>query len=210
MLTTIGKNLVYLIVILSITGLGISLWAVADRTDFDALAKQLNSETATLRRAQATEMGQLEALLGKVAARDTKIARGPDEIAANKDKTVAEALKDADDLEKQIKKIDADLPADIQVRINLVNELQSLRDKLRVEKETGNGLRLIMTPDDARAREGQRSYRDTISQLQVAKEEAEKRTDAMQPDMYNAAIRLQNLQQRFEGLKKRASELGIQ
>lgn len=210
MLTTIGKNLVYLIVILSITGLGISLWAVADRTDFDALSKQVGSEGALARRAQAVETAQLEALLAKVAARDTKIARGPDEIATNKDKTIAEALTEADAIEKQLKDIFAAQQVDIQARISLINDLQALREKLRVEKETGNALRLIMTPDDARIREGQRSYRDTIAQLQVAKEEVEKRTDARQPEMYNAAIRLQNLQQRFEGLKKRASELGIQ
>jgi hypothetical protein len=210
MLTTIGKNLVYTIVILSITGLGISLWAVADRTDFDALSKQINAETAKARTAQATEIAQLEALLAKVAARDTKIPRGPDEIATNKDKTIAEALTEAEAIEKQLKDIFAAQQVDIQARISLINDLQALREKLRVEKETGNSLRLIMTPDDARIREGQRSYRDTIAQLQVAKEEVEKRTEAKQPEMYNAAIRLQNLQQRFEGLKKRASELGIQ
>lgn len=210
MLTTIGKNLVYLIVILSITGLGISLWAVADRTDFDALSKQIDTETRKARTAQEAERTQLEALLAKVAARDTKIARGPDEIAANKDKTIAEALADADTIEKQLKQIFDAQQVDITARISLINDLQSLREKLKAEKETGNNLRLIMTPDDARAREGQRSYRDTIAQLQVAKEEVEKRTEAMQPDMYNAAIRLQNLKQRLEGLKKRAAELGAQ
>ncbi|HQR06232.1 MAG TPA: hypothetical protein PLN21_05395 [Gemmatales bacterium] len=210
MLTTIGKNLVYVIVILSITGLGISLWAVADRTDFKALSEQLVAEDGQVRKAQAAERAQLELLLSTVAARSTKIPRGPDEIAANKDMTIAKALEAADDLENEIKKIAADLPVDIQARISLINDLQALREKLRVEKETGNALRLIMTPDDARIRQGQKSYRDTIAQLQVAKEEVEKRTEAMQPDMYNAAIRLQNLQQRFEGLKKRASELGIQ
>lgn len=210
MLTTIGKNLVYLIVILSITGLGISLWAVADRTDFDALSKQLQAEGKKAVDAQGAEIAQLQALLAKVGARDTKIPRGPDEIAANKDKTIAEALNEADAIEKQLKDIFAAQQVDIQARISLINDLQALREKLRVEKETGNSLRLIMTPDDARIREGQRSYRDTIAQLQVNKEEVEKRTEAMQPDMYNAAIRLQNLQQRFEGLKKRASELGIQ
>lgn len=210
MLTTIGKNLVYLIVILSITGLGVSLWAVADKTDFDAYSKQLNNEGKKALEAQALEIAQLQALLSKVAARDTKITRGPDEIAANKDKTIAEALKDADDIEKQLKQIVDAQQIDIQARNNLINELQSLRDKLRVEKETGNNLRLIMTPDDARTREGQRSYRDTIAQLQVAKEEVEKRTEAMQPDLYNAAIRLQNLQQRLKGLQDRAKQLGIQ
>ena len=55
-----------------------------------------------------------------------------------------------------------------------------------------------------------RSYRDIIAALQVARDETDKRTEAMQPDLYNAAIRLQNLQQRLDGLKKRAAELGIQ
>ena len=154
MLTTIGKNMVYLIVILSITGLGISLWAVADKTDYDALTKQLNAEGSRAATARGAEIAQLKDLLTKVAARDTKIARGPDEMVANKDKTIAEALKDADDLEAQIKKIDADLPVDIQARINLINDLQATREKLRAEKETGNNLRLIMSPDDVRAREG--------------------------------------------------------
>lgn len=210
MLTTIGKNMVYLIVMLSIAGLGVSLWAVADTTDYKILVPQLEAQGSRAVTAQGAEIAQLSYLLETVGTRTTKIARGPDEIAANKDKTIAEALKDADDLEIQIKKIDADLPVDIQARISLINDLQALRDKLRVEKETGNTLRLIMSPDDALIRQGARSYRDIIASLQVAKDEVEKRTEAMQPDLYNAAIRLQNLQQRLDGLKKRAAELGIQ
>ena len=210
MLTTIGKNMVYLIVILSITGLGVSLWAVADKTDYKILVPQLEAEGKRAATAQGAEIAQLKDLLTRVAARDTKIARGPDEIVANKDKTIAEALKDADDLEKQLKKIEGDLPVDIQARISIINDLQALREKLRIEKETGNNLRLIMSPDDARAREGARSYRDIIASLQVARDETDKRTEAMQPDLYNAAIRLQNLRQRLDGLKKRAAELGIQ
>jgi len=46
--------------------------------------------------------------------------------------------------------------------------------------------------------------------LQVAKDEVERRTEAMQPDLYNAAVRLQNLQLRMKGLQDRAKELGIQ
>lgn len=210
MLTTIGKNLVYLIVILSIAGLGVSLWAVADKTDYDALSKQIKAETQKTVNAQGAEIAQLQGLLAKVAARDTKIPRGPDEIATNKDKTIAEALTEASEKEQKLKEIFDAQQVDITARISLINELQSLREKLRLEKETGNALRLIMSPDEALARQGQRSYRDIIASLQVAKEEVEKRTEAMQPDLYNAAIRLQNLQQRMKGLQERAKELGIQ
>lgn len=209
MLTTIGKSLVYFIVILSITGLGISLWAVADKTDFGAYTKKLGEEGTKAVTVQGNETAQLKELLAKYRARDTKIARGPDEIASNKDLTIKQALEEADKLEGQLRQVFANQD-DIQARINLVNDLQSLREKLRVEKETGNELRLVMNPDEARARLGQRSYRDIIASLQVAKDEAEKRTEAMQPDLYNSAIRLQNLQQRLKGLQERAKDLGVQ
>lgn len=210
MLTTIGKNLVYLIVILSLTGLGVSLWAVADKTEYGPYTTQINNEIRRATAQKENERAQLKNILERYAARDTKIARGPDEIATNKDKTIAEALKEADDIEQQLKKIEGDKQVDIQARIALINEMQSLRDKLRQALETGNNLRLVMNPDEARAREGQRSYRDIIASLQVAKDEAEKRTEAMQPDLYNAAVRLQNLKLRLDGLKERAKELGIQ
>lgn len=210
MLTTIGKNLVYLIVIISITGLGISLWSVADKTDFTAYTKQIRDEGSKALTTRANEIAELRSLLDTIAKRETKIARGPDEIASNKDVTISQALTQADDLEKELKKIDDAQQVDIQARISLINDMQSLREKLRLEKETGNNLRLVMNPDEARIREGYRSYRDIIASLQVAKDEVEKRTEAMQPDLYNAAIRLQNLKLRKEGLEKRASDLGIQ
>ena len=209
MLTTIGKILVYATLVLSLVGLGISVWAVADTTDYKALTAKLNSEISKENSAREVERVQLEALLAKFNARTTKIARGPDEIAANKDITIAEALKEAADIEQQLKQISNNVTADISARDGLFNELQSLRSKLNAEKETGNNLRLIMYPDEARAREGQRSFRDIIASLQVAKDEVEKRTEAMQPDLYNAAIRLQILQARLKGLEERAKTLGI-
>ncbi len=209
MLTTIGKILVYATLVLSLVGLGVSLWAVADTTDYKVLIPKLNSEISKENSAREVERQQLEALLAKFNARTTKIARGPDEIAANKDVTIAEALKEAADIEQQLKQISNTVTADISARDGLFNELQSLRNKLNAEKETGNNLRLIMYPDEARARLGERSFRDILASLQVAKEEVEKRTEAMKPDLYNAAIRLQNLQARLKGLEERAKTLGI-
>lgn len=210
MLTTIGKNLVYLIVILSITGLGISLWAVADKTDFTVYTRELTDEGQKAVNARGAEMNQLKELLAKVAARDSKIPRGPDEIVSNKDKTIAEAITEADAIEKELKQIFDNQQVDITARISLINEMQSLREKLRLEKETGNNLSLVMNPNQILIQQGARSYRDIIASLQVAKDEVEKRTEAMQPDLYNAAVRLQNLKLRLEGLQKRAEQLGIQ
>ncbi len=209
MLTTIGKILVYATLVLSLVGLGISVWAVADTTDYKALVAKLNSEITKENNARQFEVAQLDMLLKKISARDTKIARGPDEIAANKDVTIADALKQAAEIEQQLKQLTDSVQVDITARNSLFNELQSLREKLRVEKETGNNLRLIMYPDEALARQGQRSFRDIIASLQVAKDEVEKRTEAMQPDLYNAAIRLQSLQVRLKGLEERAKTLGI-
>lgn len=209
MLTTIGKILVYATLVLSLVGLGISVWAVADTTDYKALVAKLNSEITKENNARQFEVAQLDMLLKKIGARDTKIARGPDEIAANKDVTIADALKQAAEIEQQLKQLTDSVQVDITARNSLFNELQSLREKLRVEKETGNNLRLIMYPDEALARQGQRSFRDIIASLQVAKDEVEKRTEAMQPDLYNAAIRLQSLQVRLKGLEERAKTLGI-
>jgi hypothetical protein len=203
MLTTIGKILVYGTLVLSLVGLGISVWAVADTTDYKALTAKLNSEINKENSARQVERDQLEALLNKFNARSTKIARGPDEIASNKDITIAEALKEAADIEVQLKQISNNVTVDISARDGLFNELQSLRNKLNAEKETGNNLRLIMFPN------GDRSFRDIIASLQVAKDEVEKRTEAMQPDLYNAAIRLQSLQARLKGLEERAKTLGI-
>ncbi|HQR42693.1 MAG TPA: hypothetical protein PLX97_08410 [Gemmatales bacterium] len=207
MLTTIGKTLVYTTLILSLVGLGMSVWAVADTTDYGKLTKSIGDEYNKLKKANDDEVATLKALLDKVLARDTRIPRGPEEIKNNKDVTIAEALKEAGDIEAELKKLFDSQQTDVLARRQLIDELSLLRSKLSQEKETGNNLRLIMYPDEARAREGQRSFRDIIASLQVAKEEVEKRIDGMQPDLYNSSIRLQNLLIRLKGLQDRAKEL---
>lgn len=209
MLTTIGKILVYVTLVISLVGLGVSLWAVADKTDYKVLISQLDTEINTANTARKNEVEQLGNLINKINARDTKIARGPDEIVSRKDISIAEALAESDAIEKQLKDIVGLQQLDEQKRLSIINDLQANRDALRQAKELGNNLRLVMYPDEARVREGERSFRDQIASLQVAKEEVERRTAAMQPDLYNAAIRLQNLQQRLKGLQERAKELGI-
>jgi chromosome segregation ATPase len=209
MLTNFGKVLVYVSLVLSLVGLGVSIYAVADKTDYKAYETKLRAEVSAQDKAREAEVTELKALLTKITARDTKIARGPDEVAANKDVTIAEALKEAADVEQQLSQLAQNVQLDDQARRNLVNELQSLREKLRLEKETGNSLRLILYPDENLARQGFRSFRDIIASLQVAKDEVEKRIDGMQPDLYNAAIRLQSLQVRLDGLKQRAKTLGV-
>lgn len=209
MLTTIGKILVYVTLVISLVGLGVSLWAVADKTDYKVVISQLDTEINTANTARKNEVEQLGNLINKINARDTKIARGPDEIVSRKDISIAEALAESDAIEKQLKDIVGLQQLDEQKRLSIINDLQANRDALRQAKELGNNLRLVMYPDEARVREGERSFRDQIASLQVAKEEVERRTAAMQPDLYNAAIRLQNLQQRLKGLQERAKELGI-
>jgi hypothetical protein len=209
MLTVIGKNLVYLTVILSITGLGLSLWSAADRTDFKRQADTLNSEIRKLTTARQVESEDLKTLLNQLAVGSRNIPRGPDELAANKDINVAAANKEAADIETQLKDLANKLQIDVQGRNTLFNEMQALRQKVQTEKDIGRDLRLIVTPDENLQRQGQRSFWDTVSSLQVAKDEAERRTEAMQPDLYNAAIRLQSLEMRLKGLRERAKELGI-
>ncbi|HMO35846.1 MAG TPA: hypothetical protein PKA06_07385, partial [Gemmatales bacterium] len=166
MLTTFGKGLVYTSLIISLVGLGISLYAVADTTDYKPYTDKLKAEITKANAASQIEMNELKGLLAKISARDTKIARGPDEIAANKDVTIAEALQEAADIEQQLKQLVENVQLDIQARGALFTEIQSLRDKLRIEKEIGNNLRLILYPDEERARQGQRSFRDIIASLQ--------------------------------------------
>jgi hypothetical protein len=207
MLTIIGKTLVYSTLILSLVGLGVSVWAVADTTDYKVLIPKINDEIVKEEQKVRQDKELLKAVVEKSRARTTTIPRGPDELKANKDVTIAEAESESADNEKKLTDIFGETQLDVQARINLINELQSLRNKLAQEKETGNNLRLIMYPDEARARDGQRSFRDIIASLQVAKEEVEKRITGMQPDLYNSSIRLQNLLLRQKGLQDRADEL---
>jgi hypothetical protein len=202
MLTVIGKNLVYVTVIFALTGLGLSLWAVADQTKFNLASDKLKSEITKAKTAQNAEADELKGLLNELAANGRSIPRGPDEIAANKDISVANALKEATQIDGQLADLSNKLNGDTIARVTLINEIRSLRDKVQGEKDIGQQLRLIITPDEPRKAQGQTSFWDTLSSLQVAKEDAERRTEAMQPDLYNAAIRLQSLELRLKGMKK--------
>jgi chromosome segregation ATPase len=208
MLTIIGKNLVFAVVIFSLAGLGLSLYSAADPTDFKGEFKKVQDEISRLKTAEHYEKEELKEVLNTLSSRTRKIPRGPDEIAGNKDVTITDALKEVDDIEKKLKTIFDQQQQDVAARIALINEMQTLRAKLQQEKETGNTLRQIITPDPAQVNQGQRAFRDVIASLQVAKDEVERRTEAMQPDLYNAAIRLQSLQLRLASLQKRIAELG--
>jgi hypothetical protein len=209
MLTLIGKNLVYVLVIFSLVGLGLSVWAVADQTNFTEEVKNINTQISRMKTAENAEREELKQVLTILNTRVSKIPRGPDEIAANKDVSIADALKLADDDEKKLKDVLDKTNQAVIARIALINEMQTLRQKLQAEKETGNTLRTIITPEPAQVAVGHRAFRDIIASLQVAKDEVERRTEDMQPSLYNAAIRLQNLQQRYDSLLERAKELGI-
>jgi hypothetical protein len=163
-----------------------------------------------MKTAENAEREELKQVLTILNTRVSKIARGPDEIAGNKDVSIADALKMADDDEKKLKEVLDKTNQAVIARIALINEMQTLRQKLQAEKETGNTLRTIITPEPAQVALGQRAFRDIIASLQVAKDEVERRTEDMQPALYSAAIRLQNLQQRYDSLLERAKELGIQ
>jgi chromosome segregation ATPase len=209
MLTTIGKNLVYVAVVFSLTSLGLSLWAAADRTDFRTLTSKIQAEKTVLQKEKDENIRELTDLLSQAASQTRNIARGPDEIAANKDISVKAALEEAAKNEQELKTLDGDLQVNIQARIERFNELQKTRQDVQKEKDVSKQLSLVITPDENLQRQGRRSFRDTIAALQVAKAEAERRIEAMQPDLYNAAIRLQSLQLRLDGLRKRADELKL-
>ncbi len=200
MLTIIGKNLVYVTVIFSLTALGLSLWAAADDTKFGDRQTAVDQEIRKLNAAVSANQQELNSLWGDLQNKPRNLPRGPDEIAANKDIRLRDALAEIETIEKDLKAKTNNLQVDVQARISLINELQSLREKLQAEKDKGKELRLVITPDENLMRQGQRSYRDTIASLQVAKDEAERRTEAMQPNLYNAAIRLQSLELRLQSL----------
>ena len=205
MLTVIGKNLVYVTVIFALTGLGLSLWAVADRTNFTQEVANLSSgdksQIGKLRIAREAEASELKSLLDQLASNSRNMPRGPDEIAANKDISVAAAKKEVTAIKAQLDALFNNLQLVTQARLNLIDETRTLRDKVQAEKDIGQQLRLIITPDENLQRQGQRSFWDTLSSLQVAKEEAERQTEAMLPDLYNAAIRLQSLELRRDGMQ---------
>lgn len=210
MLTVIGKNLVYVMVIFALTGLGLSVWAVADQTKFkqevDKLSSGPNSDIGKLNAARAAEAAELKTILDELVANRRNIPRGPDEIAANKDISVVNAEKEATQNVGQLPDLAGKLQVETLARVTLVNEMQSLRQKVQAEKDIGQQLRLLITPDENLKARGQSSFWDTISALQVAKEDVERRTEAMQPDLYNAAIRLQSLELRLRGMKEQGNK----
>lgn len=209
MLTIIGKILVFTTVIFSLVGLGLSIWSVADTTDFKGETDKVKAQISRYETAKFNEMEELRQVLTTYNSKVSRIPRGPDEIAANKDVTVAQALDQSATNDADWRKVYDAMQSDITARIALMDEMQKLRQKLQAEKETGNTLRTIITPEPAQVQQGQRAFRDTIASLQVATTEVERRTEAMQPDLYNTAIQLQTQQLRQEGLKGRAKELGI-
>lgn len=221
MLTTFGKVFTFVMVVFSIIALGVALWAVADpvqvmnplnRSLQPAYAVKdavLQNEIKVAREGAAAEQSALQAILPGPGVEGRKMPFNPDDPMGGKGPvTVAELKKQNRELEAELTKLFNDWNGKQTALATLINDLDITRTQVRAALVEQKRLAEIITPDTQK-NPGAQSFREQTAAAFAAKQESEKRQEALKPILVNETLRLMSLTKRNELLEKRATELGI-
>lgn len=205
MLTTLGKVFTFVCVILGVASLGVAIYTFADESNFGEQEKAIEAETRQAMERRQVELLALGEVLDELVKGGRPIAFNPDDPlnADAKPKSVAETKKDLATLQDEINK-EINQRNQLQVDVaSLLNDLDRLRGQTRDELKTQKELREQIRPDAAAAR----AFRDLIADAKVAKEEAQRRKDAMHPVLVAEVMRLMALMRQNETLTAREKEI---
>jgi chromosome segregation ATPase len=205
MLTTLGKVFTFMCVILGVSSLGVAIYTFADETNYGDQEKAIVAETKEAMLRQEQELMALGEVLDELVKGGRPIAFNPDDPlnADAKPKSVSETKKDLSTLQGEIDR-EINQRNQLQVEVaSLLSELDRLRGQTREELKTQKELREQIRPDAA----GARAFSDLIADAKVAKEEAQRRKDAMHPLLVAEVMRLMALMRQHETLTAREKEI---
>jgi hypothetical protein len=209
MLSVIGKVMAWVFAVTSFVALGLALWTVADQTDYRERQNKLKAEVAKAYADRDAEIGALQQLMLSIMSGSRELPYDPATLearGAGKAKTVKESYSDIKAQEEENRKL-RDEWNRLQVSVTtLINDLRTIRDESQKALEEQRQLREFINPDPQR-NPNAKPFRDLAADAVAAKEEAERRTEALTPTLVNEALKLQVLMQRNEELQKRADEL---
>jgi len=220
-MTVLGKALVFFIMILSITGLGVALWVAVDYRDWKGEWDALNREILRLEEARLREETALRDLLIEIRSGQRRVPWRPEAQLglgdpAAEPPTVANLRKEIQDLaaENQRKLDQANA---LQTRLlSAIDLVTKARQEVEAAQQEQARLREEITPDPAKE-PTKRPFKVLIEEQRVnqrrALEEAARYRAGVKddpgnyPGEINELVNLAQMRKRNEELKRRLAEL---
>jgi hypothetical protein len=211
MTTTIGKVLVFTLVIFSLAGLGMAAWLAADRRDWKAELPAVRKEIAQDLANRDLQERALRALLVEMNEGRRVIpwqTESPDgkKLDAPKLVPVFQARQEIDKWNNEVKdQLTAVAQLEGQIT-TLQGAISDAIDKTKTGLAEYKRLRQLITPDPGQ--NGQKAMRDLIAEQRAAQDAAEAEQEKIKPKLLLAREQVLSVQRRVQQQKQRLEELG--
>lgn len=220
-LTILGKIMVFFILIVSLTGLGVALWVAIDYRDWNRELNALNQEIAQLEIARQREETALRDLLIEIRSGQRRMPWNPETLLGSGDPraeppTVAQVRKEIQDLQAaNQRKLDEanSLQTRLLSAIDLVTKARQETEAAQLEQTR---LREEITPDPAKE-PTKRPFKVLIEEQRVNQRRAQEESQRFKtgvkedPESYpgeiNDLVILAQLRKRNAELRQRLAEL---
>lgn len=219
-MTLIGKIMVFVILIVSVAGLGVAVWIALDYRDWKGELDAINQEILARERARQREEEALRALLNEINL-------GARQMPYDSEARLGDPSKAKPMSVRQVKADNAKLEAENQKKLDEANALQirlqtaidlvkKARDETEESEKEQLRLREEITPDPAKEPNRQ-SFKVMVDEQRVVQKRSQDesvryKTGVKQdPDTYpgeiNELVNLAQLRKRNAELKRRMAEL---
>jgi hypothetical protein len=201
MFTIIGKSLVFVIVALSLAGLGMSVWAAVDKRDWKKEREDILDEIAKRQYTMHLQRSSLIVLLDEINKGDRKMPWDPQTGATpesvNKTKqqirdltkTINERFDQHSKLAVAHGELITQLAKERQDYVTAVAEHKTLRETIKPETPNTKG------------------FRELAADQRTAKEAAEVEQENIRPNVVNELVRVAQVKARLDELTARLKEL---
>jgi chromosome segregation ATPase len=200
-MTIVGKAFVFLLVLMSLTTLGLAIGLAIDRHNWMEEHNAIGQEIYKRQEALDKERGALITLLDEINKGDRQMPWDP-ETGATPAKVI-ETKKQIVDLGEEIKTLfNQQNQLHVDVR-GLVDELAQAHEAFKSALAEHRNLRQQIKPENP----NQKGFRDQIDEHRAAKEAAETAQENLKPDIFNELVRVQQVKNRLDELEARVKEL---
>jgi hypothetical protein len=210
MITTVGKVLSFVLIVLSLVAVGLALWVYLDHRDWKKEVEDLTKEIQDRRTNQEREEQLLRAVLAEVQAGNRQMPwsidvgdggglAAPQMLAVNKAKAELVQAEEANKgLQDQVN----------QLQVQQITVIGRLKDQRGATERALAEQRRLREDIEAHNFDGQvRPFRDVIAESRKAKEAAEAQQEAIRPGLINALAELAVALKRNEQLNRRLEEI---
>lgn len=208
-MNVLGRALVFLTVMVSLTGLGLAIWLFIDYRDWDKTVKDINQEIERRRFAKRLEEDALTQVMMEIRRGDRLMptdvqSRLTQERPPAVSKTVQQAKAELEQLSEANKKL-LDEATSLQVDyLAVVGQLARARDETMAALAEQRNLREQIKPENP----DQKPLRDLTGDALAAMQAAQAGQERIRPDLVNERAKLFLLMERNAELKRRLAELG--